>query len=98
MKIILIKKQRSLGKATATMIITWEVLTFKGQRLAVIDHWPVLICSAALINASTWYLSWTISANEKYFWQILLKIERFSTDMGNGYRSLKVSGKVTFLW
>ena len=38
MKIILIKKQRSLGKATATMIITGEVWTFKGQRLAVIDH------------------------------------------------------------
>ena len=37
---------------------------------------------------------WKISANEKDFWLILVKIERAFTV--NGYRSFKHSDKITF--
>ena len=43
-------KKDFLENPLVTMIITWLIWAFKGQRLVLIDRWPALICSAVAVK------------------------------------------------
>ena len=73
-----IKKKDFFEKPLITMIITWQIRAVKGQRLAVIDRWLALSCSAGLVETDF------LASENVFFCSEIFLLVKTITDISGG--------------